>query len=110
MAHPTQARGSDKLLAGLIKKGRKATAQDVKAALALDTAGEISLLRWNPRGIPPALLEVEATVQTPVANLGNVVNHLAQSGSLRGIHILVNGIPIPDIAVLTATVEAEAGQ
>jgi len=108
MAQPTMSRGSDKLLADLVKKGRQASAQDVKSALSLEPTTEIKILNWHPRGLPPALLEVEAIMETPTQNLGSVVSRLAQSAQIRHINILVNGIPIPDIAQIT--VIAEAGQ
>ena len=46
MANEAQARGSEKLLAQLAKKGAAATFDEVKAAVSLPATSDYTLLRW----------------------------------------------------------------
>ena len=101
---PTEnpARGSEKLLAQLAKKGSAATPADVKAALALPSNTDYKLLRWLIRGIPPVYFEVETTFQVQPKQLGEAVGRFTANEAVRDIHILINGIPFPDIAQISA--------
>jgi hypothetical protein len=92
------ARGSQKLLAELAKKGPSATVEDVKAAVALPFDYDYKLLRWLMRGTPPIYFEVETTLQVAPQQLGEAINHLAANPSVRDINVLIYGIPKPDIA------------
>ena len=97
------ARGSQKLLAQLVKKGTAATAEEVKAAVALPAASDYKLLRWLIRGIPAVYYEVETVFQLQPKQLGEAVNHFAANTAIRNINILINGIPFPDIAQINVT-------
>ena len=102
MSNEHPARGSHKLLAQLAKKGAAATPEDVKAAVALPANSDYKLLRWLIRGIPPIYFEVETTFQVQPKQLGEAVNRFAANAAIRDINILINGIPFPDIAQISA--------
>ena len=102
MSKENPARGSQKLLAQLAKKGSAATTAEVKAALALPANSDYKLLRWLIRGIPPVYFEVETTFQIQPKQLGEAVSRFAANGAVRDINILINGIPFPDIAQISA--------
>lgn len=110
MSNGNPARGSEKLLAELIKKGAAATHEEVKAAVALPAGTDYKLLRWLIRGIPPIYFEVETTFQLTPQELGQAVNTFAGNAAVRGINILINGIPNPDVAELVVTVAHGEGQ
>ena len=57
MANEAQARGSEKLLAQLAKKGGAATLEEVKAAVSLPATSDFKFLRWLIRGIPPVYFD-----------------------------------------------------
>lgn len=97
------ARGSQKMLAELIKKGGAATAEDVKSAIALPAATDYKLLRWYIRGIPAIYYEVETVFQMQPKQLADAVNRFVATAGIRDINILINGIPIPDIAQINMT-------
>jgi hypothetical protein len=109
MSNQAPARGSQKLLAQLAKKGAAATPDEVKAAVAAPTTADYKLLRWLIRGIPPVYFELEAMLQVKPQHLGEAVNHFVANSAIRDINILINGIPFPDIAQVTVTV-AESGE
>ena len=95
-------RGSQKMLENLARNGETPSVDDIKKALALPANVNYNVLRWLVRGIPPAYLHLEALLQCPVGQVGDVVNHLFKTNdSTLGLHILVNGIPVPDIANIT---------
>lgn len=98
------ARGSQKLLAELIKKGTAATPDEVKAAVAVPSAAELKLLRWLIRGLPPIYYEVETVFETQAKQLSSIVNSLAANAGIRQINILTNGLPAFDTAQITAVV------
>src|SRR5262250_2124028 len=98
MANEAQARGSEKLLAQLAKKGAAATLDDVKAAVSLPATSDYKLLRWLIRGIPPVYFEVETAFQVTPQQIVDFVRHFAAHPGIRDIDILINGIPKPDIA------------
>jgi hypothetical protein len=109
MANQGPARGSQKLLAQLAKKGAAATADDVKAAVSVPAAADYKLLRWLIRGIPPVYFELETSFQVKPSQLGDAVNQFAANSAIRNINILINGIPIPDIAQINV-IAAESGE
>jgi hypothetical protein len=98
MANEAQARGSEKHLARLAKKGAAATLEDVKAAVSLPATSDYKLLRWLIRDIPPVYFEVETAFQVKPQQLAEFVNHFAAQSGIRDLNILINGIPKPDIA------------
>jgi len=99
-----QLRGSQKLLEGLAKNQDAPSIEEIRKAIALPAAVDYKVLNWLIRGIPPAYLEWETTLQVSTANLATVVNHfVALNDSTIGLRILTNGIPIPDIANITIT-------
>ena len=97
-------RGSQKLLEGLSKNQEAPTIEEIKKAIALPAAVDYKVLNWLIRGTPPAYLEWETTLQVSTTNLATVVNHfVGLNDSTIGLHILINGIPIPEIANITVT-------
>jgi hypothetical protein len=99
-----QLRGSQKLLEGLAKNQDAPSIEEIRKAIALPASVDYKVLNWLIRGIPPAYLEWETTLQVSTANLSTVVNHfVGLNDSTIGLHILTNGIPIPDIANITIT-------
>jgi hypothetical protein len=105
-----QLRGSQKLLEGLAKNQEAPSLDEIKKAVALPASVDYKVLNWLIRGIPPAYLEWETTLQVSTANLATVVNHfVGLNDSTIGLNILINGIPVPDIASVTVT-NAGAGE
>lgn len=97
-----QLRGSQKLLEGLTKNEEAPSIEEIKKAVGLPASVDYKVLNWLIRGIPPAYLEWEATLQVSTANLAQVVNHfVGLNDSTIGLRILTNGIPIPEIANIT---------
>src|SRR5262245_30259962 len=110
MSQEGQARGSEKLLAQLARKGTAATPEEVKAAVALPATSDYKLLRWLIRGIPPFYLELETAFQMKPQQLGDAINHFTATAGIRGINILINGIPKPDIAEVNVTLAHGGGE
>lgn len=99
-----QLRGSQKLLEGLSKNQDAPSIEEIRKAIALPASVDYKVLNWLIRGIPPAYLEWETTLQVSTANLATVVNHfVGLNDSTIGLRILTNGIPIPEIANVTIT-------
>jgi hypothetical protein len=98
------ARGSQKLLSELIKKGTAATPEEVKAAVAIPAAAEIKLLRWLIRGIPPIYYEVETVVELPVAQAAGLLGALLHNPTLRDVYLNTRGVPVYDRAQVTTVV------
>lgn len=97
----TNLRGSQKLLQGLAKNGEIPSIEEIKRALDLPQDGNIGIPNWLIRGIPPVYLELDATITTPVAQVGSIVNKfVALNDSAIALKILINGIPLPDIATI----------
>jgi hypothetical protein len=97
-----QLRGSQKLLEGLAKNQDAPSIEEIRKAIALPV--DYKVLNWLIRGTPPAYLEWETTLQVSTANLATVVNHfVGLNDSTIGLRILINGIPIPEIANVTIT-------
>ena len=98
------ARGSTKLLSELIKKGSAATPEEVKAAVSVAATADYKLLRWFIRGIPAVYYEVQTVFQVQPSQLAEAVKGFTANAGIRDINILINGIPKPDIAQITATI------
>jgi hypothetical protein len=97
-------RGSQKLLQGLAKNGEEPSLEAIKKALALPGNIDLRVPNWLIRGIPPAYLELDATLQVPITGLSEVVNRFVQlNDSTVGLKILINGIPVPDLATIQVT-------
>jgi hypothetical protein len=89
-------RGSQKLLQNLAKNNEAPSSEEVIKALRLPSG--VSIPYWLLRGTP-AWLELAGTVQTPLAKLGDVVDSFVKlNDSTISLKILINGIPIPDVA------------
>jgi hypothetical protein len=86
-------RGSNQLISTLVNKGLAATPADVKAALAIPANADYTLLRWNPRGIPPVYYEVEAAFQVPRTELATALSNFTGLDGLKQVKILTHGIP-----------------
>jgi hypothetical protein len=96
-----QPRGSQKLLEGLAKNGETPSIEEIKKALGVGSIAQLRIPNWLIRGIPPAYLELEATLEVPIAHLNDVVNRFVQlQDSTINLNILINGIPVPDVATL----------
>ncbi len=94
-------RGSQKLLENLARNGEIPTVDEIKKALAFPASLNYTIPNWLTRGIPPAYLELDATLQCPVTQVGEMVNQLMRlNDSTINLNILVNGIPIPDICTV----------
>jgi hypothetical protein len=109
LSNQASARGSQKLLAQLVQKRAAATPEEVKAAVSVPANADYKLLRWKVRGIPPFYYELETDFQVAPQKVGELVNHFAANSAIRNINILINGIPIPDIANVNVVL-AESGE
>lgn len=97
-------RGSQKLLEGLARNGEAPSVDQIKKALNLESVQGLRVPNWLIKGIPPAYLELEGTIEVPVSELNTVVNSFVHlNDSAINILILTHGIPVPDIATLTVT-------
>lgn len=95
-AQTQELRGSQKLLQTMAKNSDVPSSEEVIRALHLPAGVKIPY--WLLRGTP-AWLELAATVETPIAKLGDVVNSFVKlNDSTINLKILINGVPIPDIA------------
>jgi hypothetical protein len=94
---PGELRGSQKLLQSLAKNGDVPSVQEITRALNLPAGAKIP--NWLIRGIPPAYLHLEGTIEVPIAHLAEVVDRFIKlNDSAINLKILINGIPVPDIA------------
>jgi hypothetical protein len=90
-------RGSQKLLEKLTKNGGVPSPQEIVKALNLPASAKIP--NWLIRGIPPAYLTLEGTVQVPVSDVGAVVDRFTHlNDSAINLKVLIRGIPVPDVA------------
>jgi hypothetical protein len=97
----TNLRGSQKLLQGLAKNGEVPSIEEIKRALDLPQDATIRIPNWLTRGTPPAYLQLDATITTPVAQIGTIVNKfVALNDSTIGLKILINGVPLPELATI----------
>jgi len=95
----TELRGSQKMLEHLAKNGAVPSLEEIKKALALPANTGVVVLNHLIRGVPPAYLALNATLQVPIAHLSEVVNRFVQlQDSTINMRILINGIPVPDFA------------
>ncbi|MGD0299163.1 MAG: hypothetical protein ABSE86_18820 [Bryobacteraceae bacterium] len=97
-----QLRGSQKLLEGLAKNGEVPSIDQIKKALKIESIESLRVPNWLIRGLPPAYLELEGTLEVPISQLNTLLNSFVQlNDSAINFVILINGIPIPDIATVT---------
>jgi hypothetical protein len=100
-AKPSELRGSQKLIEHLTKNGAVPSLDEIKKALSLPASVELKVPNWLIRGIPPAYLELNATIQVPIAHVDAVVKRfIALNDSTIGMNILINGIPFPDLGTI----------
>ena len=100
-ANRSELRGSQKLLEHLAKNGAVPSLEEIKKALAIPASTGLVVLNHLIRGVPPAYLELNATLQVPIAHLSEVVNRFVQlNDSAINMRILINGIPFPELATL----------
>jgi hypothetical protein len=93
-------RGSQKLLERLAKNGETPSPKEIIEAFNFPASAKIP--NWLIRGIPPVYLELEGTVEVPIADLSTLVQRfVALNDSAINLKILINGIPIPEIAQVT---------
>ncbi len=94
-------RGSQKLLENLPRNGEMPTVDEIKKALAFPATINYTILNWLTRGIPPAYLELDATLQCPANQLGELVNQCVRlNDSTLNLNILINGIPTVDFCTV----------
>jgi hypothetical protein len=94
-------RGSQKLLEHLRKNGETPSVEEIKKAIAMPAKVDYKVLQWLIRGIPPAYLELDATLQVSAAHVGDLVSHfVALNDSAIGLAVFTKGIPIPEIATV----------
>jgi hypothetical protein len=93
-------RGSQKLLERLAKNGETPSPKEIIEAFNFPASAKIP--NWLIRGIPPVYLELEGSVEVPIADLSTLVQRIvALNDSAINLKILINGIPIPEIAQVT---------
>ena len=98
----SQLRGSQKLLEGLAKNGEVPSIDQIKKALKIESIEGLRVPNWLIRGQPAAYLELEGTLEVPIAQLNTLLNSFVQlNDSAINFVILINGIPIPEIATVT---------
>jgi hypothetical protein len=98
-AQSREIRGSQKLLESLSKNGELPTLDEVKKALAFPATLQLEVPNWLVRGVPPAYLQLDATLRVPVSNLSQVIDRFVKlNDSSITMNILINGIPFPEIA------------
>jgi hypothetical protein len=74
-----------------------------KAAVAIKTKlKDVKVIDWHEVGTPNPEVII-GTVQTKMPNFKQNVATLTKLKELRDLHILINGIPVPDIAQLKFT-------
>jgi hypothetical protein len=105
-----ELRGSQKLLEHLAKNGEVPSLEEIKKAVGLPANADLRIPNWLIRGIPPAYLELDATLQVPIDHLSDLVNRFVKlNDSTIGLKILINGIPVPDLAtVIVSNLPGEA--
>lgn len=97
-----QLRGSQKLLEGLARNAEIPSIDQIKKALQIESIQGLRVPNWLIKGQPPAYLELEGTFEVPIAHLNALLNSFVQlNDSAINFVILINGIPIPDIATVT---------
>jgi len=90
-------RGSQKLLEKLAKNGGMPSPQDIIKTFNLPPS--VKIPNWLIRGIPPAYLTLEGTIQTPLSEVGAVVERFAHlNDSAINLKVFIRGIPVPDWA------------
>jgi hypothetical protein len=90
-------RGSQKLLAGLAKNGETPNPEEIIKAFSLPAG--VKIPNWHSRGVPADYLTLHATVETPLSQLGGVIDSFVKlNDSSINLHIFINGIPFPDLA------------
>jgi hypothetical protein len=95
-------RGSQKLLASLVKPGEIPNPEEIIKAFNLPAG--VKIPSWHNRGIPADYIVMHATVETPLAQLGSVVESFVKLNDTSiNLHILINGIPFPDLAHVVVT-------
>ena len=100
--HPV--RGSQKLLEGLAKNGEAPSLEQIKKVLGFDSIAGLRIPNWLTKGTPQSYLEMDATIEVPIAHLNQVVNRFVQlNDSTINFVILINGIPVPDIATVVVS-------
>jgi hypothetical protein len=96
-----ELRGSQKLLMDLARNGDVPSLEEIKRALALPASVDLRVPNWLVRGIPPAYLELDATLQVPIGHLSETVNQFVKlNDSAISMRIFINGIPVPDLATV----------
>jgi len=94
-------RGSQKLLAGLAKNGEVPSIEQIKKALGFESIADLHIPNWLTKGTPQSYLELNATIEVPIAQLNQVVSRFVQlNDSTINFVILINGIPVPEIATV----------
>ena len=90
-------RGSQKLLANLGKHTDVPNVEAIKKALQLPEAAKIP--SWQTKGTPQDFVQLNATIEVPISHLNDVVkSFVGLNDSSINLNILINGIPIPDVA------------
>lgn len=100
-------RGSQKLLNSIAKNGEAPSVEQIKRALSLPLSAEIRIPRWLIRGIPPHYLELDATIESPLDQLSDVIKSFTNlNDSAFHFRVFPNGIPVIDgVTILVSTEE-----
>jgi hypothetical protein len=94
-----KTRGSQKLLEHLSRNGEAPSIDEIRKAVALPSTVDYKILNWLIRGVPPAYLELDATLQVSTVHLAEVVNRFVSlNDSAIKLEIFIHGIPVPELA------------
>ena len=94
-----ETRGSQKLLESLSRNGEVPTLDEIRRALALPANMSLEVPSWMVRGVPPAYLQLDATLRVPLGQLSQVIERVVKlNDSSISLNILINGIPYPEVA------------
>lgn len=108
-AQSRETRGSQKLLEALAKNGDVPSLDEIRKALAVSHNVQLKVPNWLIRGTPPAYLQLDATLQVPIAQLNEIVDRFVKlNDSAISMKILINGIPFPDLAQIQVKNTPEA--
>jgi hypothetical protein len=108
-AQSRETRGSQKLLEALARNGEVPNLDEIRKALAISNTVQLKVPNWLIRGTPPAYLQLDATLQVPVAQLSEIVDRFVKlNDSSISMKILINGIPFPELAQIQVKNTPEA--
>ncbi|HEV3457545.1 MAG TPA: hypothetical protein VHG32_13360 [Thermoanaerobaculia bacterium] len=75
---------------------------------AVDDQADLKILRWFPRGVPPATLVVEGVFEVSTGSVGKFVDSLIHNNEqlAASLQVFPYGVPRPDVAIVEYRGEA----